>query len=177
VPEAPVEQTPVAVEPPAIEAPAEVPAAAPPPQDPFWGMQRDMGSFIGGMPLPLNAAPQMPQGGAPQLSAPRTPPPRKGLPFGDAPVTFDSKAEVLAEVVAVENDSVPMFGAPASKIAEPFQPMRSDLISTEESADFSFGNAAVMPQPIEPQNEPIPAAAPELPANDSAAVMELAAAS
>jgi pSer/pThr/pTyr-binding forkhead associated (FHA) protein len=36
--------------------PAQHPAATPSPLDPFFGMGRDLGSFIGGMPLALNTA-------------------------------------------------------------------------------------------------------------------------
>ena len=53
------------------------PPQTPPAFDPFFGMGRDMGSFIGGMPLPL-----------PAMQRPARPRPR--LPFSDSPVTFEA---------------------------------------------------------------------------------------
>jgi len=78
---------------------ADEPPALPmrPPMNPFFGMERDLGTFIGGMPLQL--APPGPQPAvsvvAPAPSEPAVPvastPPRSAPPGTAAPLTFDEE--------------------------------------------------------------------------------------
>jgi pSer/pThr/pTyr-binding forkhead associated (FHA) protein len=101
------ESAPAPIEPEAPAGPPAQPAAAPrPPLDPFFGMGRDMGSFIGGMPLALNTAPTA---AAPAAVAPATPTAATpavatptsspiAAPTGAAPTSGRPPAESLADV-------------------------------------------------------------------------------
>ena len=141
--------------------------------DPFFGMGRDQGSFFGGMPLNLGPVPPpgarpvaASKEAAEAMRSYQSPPPapafselpdpmqarspspgaalaRPRLPFGDAPVTFDTKVDTLAELIAVENNDLPLFGAPPiGGPSAPLMPMRSDLFpndNNEEGHSFAPG--------------------------------------
>lgn len=114
----------------------ETPTVGMPEFDPFSLHGRDQGSFFGGMPLSLGSLqPQEP----PRPARPR-------LPFGDRPVTMDTRADVLAEVTMVEPEAMPMFGAPLPPGARDetrFTPLRSDLVPIH---DDDFGGGALLTQ-------------------------------
>ncbi|HEX8915860.1 MAG TPA: hypothetical protein VF796_26125, partial [Humisphaera sp.] len=61
--------------------------------------------------------------------------------FADAPVTYETPIETLAEVVAVDNEEVPVFGAaPAGGPAGGWlEPIRSDLVTPTDDAAGGLG--------------------------------------
>jgi hypothetical protein len=140
-PAAPVAEAPNAPAPIEESGPTVTPIPA---ISPYFGMQRDMGSFIGGMPLalvPSVAAPAAVIGGAvvaPPIVAPKTPPAAAipaAQPAAAAPVTpLDQEAPVTAPTPARDSATALAEEAPAPIAAEADHQATDDELSFPETA-------------------------------------------
>lgn len=98
--------SPAAIEPAAkASPPSEAPRPMRPPMNPFFGMERDMGSFIGGMPLPLGASPP------PQMQVVKAPAPAI-VPAPNSAAATEPASPAPASTTVAANEPVPSTQQP-----------------------------------------------------------------